>query len=708
LINAIAAEFNLPEKKIDTVVKLLKEGNTIPFIARYRKEMTGGLDDKTLRDIEQRVSYLEKLTQRKEEIAKNIEEQGKLTAQLTKEIQAATTLARLEDLYRPYKQKKSTRAAKAREKGLEPLAQHIYQQDQPLNQEILAQYINPEMDLNNGEDCLAGSLDIIAEWISDNAELRSILRQLSHKETLLTASAKEEVHDTPYRDYADYKETVMSIPAHRILAINRGERDGFLSVNVDFPREKISSFYARKIIKPHSPTTAVIEDAITDALKRLILPSMEREIRSELKDKAEAQAIKIFGENLDKLLLQSPVMDKKIVAIDPGFRTGCKVAAINESGDVLATDTIYPTAPHNKTAQAEEVLLKLINKHSINLLAIGNGTASRETELFVSELIKKHHLPVNYTIVSEAGASVYSASKIAQEEFPQLDVSLRSAVSIARRLQDPLAELVKIEPKAIGVGQYQHDVNQKALNEKLGGVVEDCVNSVGVNLNTASSQLLSYVAGLTPSLTKKIAAWREKEGSFTTRKQLKKVSGLGPKAFEQCAGFLRIPDSANPLDNTAVHPESYAVVESLTKQLGKPLEKILGDSSLKQLSPKQWAAELNVGLPTLQDIFEELMKPGRDPREDNFPPLFRQDVMELEEINPGMSLQGVVRNVVDFGAFVDIGVHQDGLIHISQLSHNYVKHPLDVLAVGDIVTVTVLDVDVSRKRIGLSLIKNSN
>ncbi|MBO8168708.1 MAG: RNA-binding transcriptional accessory protein [Thermoanaerobacteraceae bacterium] len=705
MLDILSREFAIPKQNVQAVIKLLKEGNTIPFIARYRKEMTGGLDDQTLRQLAERLNYLEKLEQRKQEILQAIDKQGKLTGHLEAKINKADTLAKLEDLYRPYKQKKSTRAAKAREKGLEPLAEIILAQDTAITEELLAPYVNPHKELTNTHDCLQGALDIIAEWVSDNADLRQWLRDLAFKEGILATSGKEGIYDSPYRDYNNYRESVSTIPAHRILAVNRAEKEEFLTVSIHLPWDKILAHYEKHYIKETSACAAVLREAITDALKRLILPAIKREVRSTLTEKAERQAIRVFRKNLHKLLLQAPVIGKKILAIDPGYRTGCKVAAVDEFGNLLTTATIYPNAPQYDSVQAAKTLLEIIEKHGIDLIAIGNGTASQETKKFVASLIQEHHLEISYTIVNEAGASVYSASEVAREEFPDLDVSLRSAVSLARRLQDPLAELVKIDPKAIGVGQYQHDVNQKALTKALEGVVEDCVNSVGVNLNTASAQLLQFVAGLTPAICSKIIQYRETNGFFSNRKQLLDVPGLGPKTFEQCAGFLRIPDGNNPLDNTAVHPESYAVVQALSEKLGKTLREILGDKPLLQsLQPEQLASELEVGLPTLKDILQELQKPGRDPREDRFPPLFRQDILELDDLKPGMQLQGVVRNVVDFGAFVDIGVHQDGLIHISQLSESFVKHPLDVVNVGDIVTVTVLDVDVSRRRISLSLI----
>lgn len=706
MIKIIAKEFGVLEKSVQTVVNLLKEGNTIPFIARYRKEMTGGLDDQTLRQIADRLDYLEKLEQRKKEVMLAIEKQDKLTDALEKKIASADTLAKLEDLYRPYKQKKSTKAAKAKEKGLEPLAEIIFHQDTGITDTLLNSYLDPEKDLTETQDCLTGALDIIAEWVSDNADLRQWLRELAFRVGVVRTEGKESIDDTPYRDYNEFQEKVGTLPSHRILAINRGEKEGFLSAAVELPWETILERYEAYFIKPKSLTRDVISQAAEDALKRLILPAVKREVRSELTNRAETQAISVFGKNLYKLLLQAPVMGKRVLALDPGFRTGCKVAAVDEYGSLLTTTTVYPTAPRLDIKGASETLLGLINTYNIDLITIGNGTASRETESFVSELIKENNLALSYTIVNEAGASVYSASKTAKEEFPELDVSLRSAVSIARRLQDPLAELVKIDPKSIGVGQYQHDVNQKDLSNALDGVVESCVNSVGVNLNTASIPLLKFAAGLTPSICSKVISAREKLGSFTSRKQLLSVPGLGPKTFEQCAGFLRIPNGENPLDNTAVHPESYSIVEALTEKLEQPLSSVLGKKSLLQsLDIQNLADQLSVGVPTLKDIILELQKPGRDPREDQFAPLFRQDILELEDLTPGVELQGVIRNVVDFGAFIDIGVHQDGLVHISRLSNNYVKHPLDVVSVGDIVTVTVLDVDVKRKRISLSMIE---
>ncbi|MHB8170584.1 MAG: Tex family protein [Thermincolia bacterium] len=708
----IAVELKLKESQVRNVVELLDDGNTIPFIARYRKEMTGELDENVIRDIQERLNYLRNLAQRKEEVLRIIEEQGKLTPELAEAIKKAKILQEVEDLYRPYKQKRRTRASVAKEKGLEPLAQLMAAQEvtQGRPEDYAKEYINPELGVNDEAEALAGAMDIIAEQISDEAEFRKYIRELTLREGVLAAKGGKLGEVTPYEMYYDYSEPVGKIPPHRILAINRGEKEEVLSVKIEVPVEKILAYLKGKVItNPKSIFSSQLELTIEDANKRLIAPSIEREARNELTEKGEIQAITVFGTNLKNLLLQSPVKGKTVLGVDPGYRTGCKLAVVDETGKLEDVGVIYPHQPQKKWNEAKETLKKLVGVHKVDLIAIGNGTASRETEALVVELIKELENEIFYIIVSEAGASVYSASKVAGEEFPQYDLSMRSAISIARRLQDPLAELVKIEPKSIGVGQYQHDVNPKQLDETLGGVVESAVNSVGVDLNTASPSLLQYVAGIKPAVAKSIVAFREEKGKFKKRSELKKVPRLGEQTFIQCAGFLRIPDGDNPIEITPVHPESYDVAEAILTKVGYKKGDLKTDKlpaireALGKLNLSQIAEELQAGLPTVKDIVAALQKPGRDPREDLPKPLLRSDITSLENLKEGMVLEGTVRNVVDFGAFVDIGVKQDGLVHISQITDRYIKHPMEVLAVGDIVKVKVVSVDLQRERIGLSM-----
>lgn len=703
-------EFKLGKVQVSNVLDLIDGGNTIPFIARYRKEMTGSLDDQILREIDERYSYLKNLENRKQDVYRLIEEQGKMTEEISASIEAAETLREIEDIYRPFKPKRRTRAMIAREKGLEPLASLILLDsvfDEAIESSAI-DYINPEKDLNTVDEVLQGARDIVAEEISDNPSVRKEIRNIFHMFGIVESKAKKE-EDSVYRQYYDYKEPVKSIVSHRILAINRGEKEEFLKVDIAVPEEKVLSFLFDNYEIRNEQKRKHMAMAVEDAYKRLIQPSIEREIRNELTEKAEEQAMVVFKENLKSLLMQPPVQNCVVLGLDPAYRTGCKICVVDETGKVLATNVVYPTPPQNKTEEAKAVLKGLIEKFKVDVIAIGNGTASRESEIFIADMLNEIERDVKYVVVNEAGASVYSASKLGAEEFPDFDVSLRSAVSIARRLQDPLAELVKIDPKSIGVGQYQHDMNQKRLSETLGAVVEDVVNSVGVDLNTASVSLLSYVSGISKSLAANIVAYRESIGRFTNRQQLKKVPKLGPKAFEQCAGFLRIRDGNNVLDNTAVHPESYDACEMLLKKLGYSHDDVLNsnlpllDLMVQKNGLKTLAEELNVGEPTLRDIIEELKKPGRDPREELPPPMLKRDVLQLTDLKPGMVLTGTVRNVADFGAFVDIGVHQDGLVHISQLADKFVKNPLDVVSVGDIVTVKVIEIDPERKRISLTM-----
>ena len=711
-IHILAAELGQPENYVNNVVTLLDEGNTIPFIARYRKEMHGAMDDTVLRDLADRLNYLRNLDKRREEVKRSIEEQGKLTEELSAAIDAAATLAEVEDLYRPYKQKRRTRATVAREKGLEPLAQLLFTQSPACPEPTAAaeDYVNPEKGVETIADALQGANDIIAEMISDDAEVRKMLREYMLRHSVLSSLAATE-EDSVYRLYYDFKQPVARLQGHQILAINRGEREEKLKVTVLTEREQSLPLLYQMVVKPGSAATEFVTAAAEDAYDRLIYPSLEREVRNTLTEKADEGAIKMFGANLKPLLMQPPVKGKVAMGLDPGYRNGCKVAVVDPTGKVLDTAVVYPTFGERQKQEAIAALAKLIKKYGVEVIAIGNGTASKETEIMTAELLKVVDPGVSYMVVSEAGASVYSASKLAAEEFPQYDVNLRSAVSIARRLQDPLAELVKIDPKAIGVGQYQHDMPQARLDETLSGVVEDCVNAVGADLNTASAPLLSHVAGLTATTAKNIVKYREENGAFTTRKQLLKVPKLGPKAFEQCAGFLRVPESANPLDHTGVHPESYDAATALLETCGYTVadaatgEIGLLEAKVKLYGEEKLAQKVGVGVPTLRDVVKELIKPGRDPRDELPAPVLRSDILDMKDLKPGMELTGTVRNVIDFGAFVDIGVHQDGLVHISQISNKYIKHPGEILSVGDVVTVWVLNVDEEKKRIGLTMKK---
>jgi len=713
LSSILSKELNLSENHIQNVIQLIDEGNTIPFIARYRKELHGSMDDTTLRTLADRLHYLRNLQQRREEVLSSIENQGKLTDELTEAINAASTLAEVEDLYRPYKQKRRTRATVAREKGLEPLAQALFARGQAVvPEELAAGYIDPEKGVETVEDALQGANDIIAEMISDDADLRKELRELYLKRsTLVSKAAEAEPEDTVYRLYYDFKSPVSRVQGHQVLAIDRGEREGVLKASVEMDNET-AQITVRRATVPGKAAMDFVRAAADDAWERLLRPSLEREIRNILTDNAAEGAIKTFGLNLKPLLMQPPVKGKVTMGLDPGYRNGCKVAVVDGTGKVLDTAVVYPTFSNAKKEEAISILAKLIAKHGVEHIAIGNGTASRETEQMAVELIRRHgEGKVSYMIVNEAGASVYSASKLAAEEFPDYDVNLRSAVSIARRLQDPLAELVKIDPKAIGVGQYQHDMPQARLDETLNGVVEDCVNAVGVDLNTASMPLLKQVSGLTSATAKNIVKYREENGAFTARKQLLKVPKLGPKAFEQSAGFLRVPESSNVLDNTGVHPESYKAAETLLSQCGYTLDDVKSGklTDLRQkaenIGIETLAQTCGVGAPTLNDLIGELIKPGRDPRDELPAPILRTDVLDIKDLKPGMELQGTVRNVVDFGAFVDIGVHQDGLVHISQLTDRFIRHPSELLSVGDIVTVWVLEADEKKKRISLTMKK---
>ena len=722
IIKTIAEELNIKEKQVEAAIKLIDEGNTIPFIARYRKEVTGGLSDEILRDLGERLNYLRNLEQRKQEVINSIDEQGKLTDEIVKSVAIAKTLAEVEDIYRPYKQKKKTRATVAKAKGLEPLAEIIIKQEEktPI-EEIAKQYINidklSEEDKKNkdkvvatAEDAIQGALDIIAEDISDNAKYRKEIKRLLFREGLIVTKATKEEEKSNYEMYYNYQEAIKHIPSHRILAINRGEKEDFLKVKIEKPEEKILEYIERDILKGQTQFTDMLKDTILDSFKRLIEPSIDREIRSDLTEKAEEKAIKVFGQNSKQLLLGAPIKGKTVMGFDPAYRTGCKIAVIDETGKVLDYTTVYPTEPQNDVENAKKELLKLIEKDKIDMIAIGNGTASRESEMFVADMIKEAPRPVHYAIVSEAGASVYSASKLATEEYPDINVSIRGAISIARRLQDPLAELVKIDPKAIGVGQYQHDVNQKKLAESLTGVVEDSVNKVGVDVNTATPSLLSYVSGINNTIAKNIVKYRDENGKLKNRKELLKVPKLGKVAFEQCAGFLRIMDGDNPLEITAVHPESYEATEKLLKSIGfdkndlKDKEKLEElRNKLKTIDVKQMAKELEIGEMTLSDIISELSKPGRDPREDMPKPILRSDVLKFEDLKEGMVLTGTVRNVIDFGAFVDIGVKHDGLVHISEMSDKFIKNPSEVVSVGDIIKVKVIKIDKDRQKVGLSM-----
>lgn len=709
IVKMLQEELQIKRSQVENTIGLIEEGNTIPFIARYRKEVTGGLNDEVLRKFHERYTYLQNLEARKEQVIRLIEEQGKLTEVLQEQIEMATTATEVEDLYLPYKTKKRTRATIAKEKGLEPLAQLIQEQEVANIEEKAVAYIDEEKGVMTVQEALQGASDILAEGISEEAHLRSAVRKVTFEEGLVITKVKDIEKDQKevFKMYYDYSEAVKSMPGHRILAINRGEVEKIITVKVEAPVEKILMYLTKQIIKEGSPVREYLTTTIEDSYKRLIAPSIERDIRNELSLKAEDGALEVFNKNLYQLLMGAPIKGHTVMGIDPAFRTGCKIAVVDATGKKLDNTVIYPTAPQNKTEEAKQVLKSLIEKYDIDLLSIGNGTASRETEKFVADMLKEISKPIHYVIVNEAGASVYSASKLATEEFPNDDVGVRSAVSIARRLQDPLAELVKIDPKSIGVGQYQHDMNQKRLEENLSGVVEKSVNEVGVDLNTASSSLLQYVSGIKKNVAQNIIDYREANGRFNTRKELRKVKGLGPKVFEQCAGFLRVPESQEFLDGTAVHPESYQIAEALLKALGYTASD-LSQRGLKGLGQKvgdlgELANQLGVGEMTLEDIIKELEKPGRDPREDMPKPILHSEVLDLEDLKEGMKLKGTVRNIVDFGAFVDIGVHQDGLIHISQMSNKFIKHPLEVVKVGDVVEVTVMSVNVHTRKISLTM-----
>lgn len=707
IIRKLREEFGITQSQAENTVRLLDEGNTVPFIARYRKEMTGSLDDQIIRQLSERLTALRNLEDRRTQVRTAIAEQGRLTDALAAKLDAAQTQTEIEDIYRPFRPKRRTRASIAKEKGLQPLADIIWGQKLIGTPEEAAKaFVDSGQGVDNVLDAINGAMDILAEQISDDADLRKLLREETIK---CGAIVSKKTKDEPsvYEMYYDYREPLKKAAGHRVLAMNRGEKEGFLSVKIEGEEEKLLQRMERRLIRRSSDTADILREVIADSYKRLIAPSLEREIRNDLTEKAEEAAIGVFRENLRQLLLQPPISGKVVLALDPAYRTGCKIAVIDTTGKPLETTVVYPTPPQNKTAEAEKKLLALIEKYGVDLISIGNGTASRESELFVAEMLKKTSRRVQYIIANEAGASVYSASKLGAEEFPDYDVSLRSAVSIGRRIQDPLAELVKIDPKSIGVGQYQHDMNQKRLGEALGGVVEDCVNSVGVDLNTASPALLSYVAGIHATVAKNILKYREEHGKFTARRELLKVAKLGPKAYEQCAGFLRLPESEMPLDRTGVHPESYAAAEGLLALCGYGLADVaakrVGGLAKKIKSPEKTAAELGIGVPTLEDIMRELEKPGRDPREDAPAPVLRSDVLSMEDLQEGMVLTGTVRNVIDFGVFVDIGVHQDGLVHISQICDRFIKHPLEAVKLGDVVQVKVLSVDLQKKRIALTM-----
>lgn len=709
IISILAKEFSQKPEHIKNIAALLEEGSTVPFIARYRKELHGSMDDQLIREIADRLKYLQGLDKRREEVLASIESQGKLTEEISRAVEAAATLAELEDIYRPYKQKRRTRATIAREKGLEPLAAALFAQDLKTGSlaDLAAAYLDEEKGVASIEDALAGASDIIAEEISDDAEIRKRLKNLIASRGFIVSKAATE-EDSVYRLYYDFREPMGKMQSHRVLAVNRGEKEGFLKVGLELDEVLALEAVKKGCVKPGSISTAFVAMAAEDAYKRLIFPSIEREVRGDLTDAASEQAIRNFSLNLKPLLMQPPLKNRVTLGFDPAYRTGCKIAVVDETGKVLETGVVYPTPPHNKVEEAKKTLTRMIKTHGVTAIAIGNGTASKESEIFVTELLRD--LPdVAYMVVNEAGASVYSASKLGAEEFPEFDVSLRSAVSIARRLQDPLAELVKIDPKSIGVGQYQHDMPQARLDESLGGVVEDCVNAVGVDLNTASPSLLARVSGLNGTTAKNIVSFREENGAFKSRKTLLKVPKIGPKAFELCAGFLRIPESENVLDNTGVHPESYTAAQKLLKLCDYSLADAAGGNvaelrtRIEVLTAEKAAAQLGIGVPTVTDIVSELLKPGRDPRDELPQPLLRSDVMDMKDLKPGMELRGTVRNVVDFGAFVDIGVHQDGLVHISEVCNKFIRHPSEVLTVGDVVDTLVLAVDVEKKRISLSI-----
>lgn len=707
IIRKLREEFGITQSQAENTVRLLDEGNTVPFIARYRKEMTGSLDDQIIRQLSERLTALRNLEDRRTQVRTAIAEQGRLTDALAAKLDAAQTQTEIEDIYRPFRPKRRTRASIAKEKGLQPLADIIWGQKLIGTPEEAAKaFVDSGQGVDTVLDAINGAMDILAEQFSDDADLRKLLREETIK---CGAIVSKKTKDEPsvYEMYYDYREPLKKAAGHRVLAMNRGEKEGFLSVKIEGEEEKLLQRMERRLIRRSSDTADILREVIADSYKRLIAPSLEREIRNDLTEKAEEAAIGVFRENLRQLLLQPPISGKVVLALDPAYRTGCKIAVIDTTGKPLETTVVYPTPPQNKTAEAEKKLLALIEKYGVDLISIGNGTASRESELFVAEMLKKTKRRVQYIIANEAGASVYSASKLGAEEFPDYDVSLRSAVSIGRRIQDPLAELVKIDPKSIGVGQYQHDMNQKRLGEALSGVVEDCVNSVGVDLNTASPALLSYVAGIHATVAKNILKYREEHGKFTARRELLKVAKLGPKAYEQCAGFLRLPESEMPLDRTGVHPESYAAAEGLLALCGYGLADVaarkVSGLAKKIKSPEKTAAELGIGVPTLEDIMRELEKPGRDPREDAPAPVLRSDVLSMEDLQEGMVLTGTVRNVIDFGVFVDIGVHQDGLVHISQICDRFIKHPLEAVRLGDVVQVKVLSVDLQKKRIALTM-----
>ena len=709
IMKKIAAELGVRANQVEAAVKLIDEGCTIPFIARYRKEATGALNDEQLRDLYDRLVYLRNLEEKKQTVLASIEEQGKLTEELRSQILAAETQVAVDDLYRPYRPKRCTRATIAKEKGLEPLANILMLQmlKTPVLEEA-AKYVDPEKEVATPEEALAGARDILAEFISDNADYRKHIRELTMKKGSLVSAAKDPEAESVYEMYYDYNEPLAKAAGHRTLAINRGEKEKVLTVRIEAPVDDVIRYLEKQVItNTQAQTAPILRDVIADAYDRLIAPAIEREIRNDLSEKAEDGAIKVFGKNLEQLLMQPPIKGQVVLGWDPAFRTGCKLAVVDETGKVLDTTVIYPTAPQNKVEEAKAVLKKLISKYHITLISLGNGTASRESEQIIVQLLKEIPVQVQYIIVNEAGASVYSASKLATEEFPNFDVGQRSATSMARRLQDPLAELVKIDPKSIGVGQYQHDMNQKKLSEALSGVVEDCVNRVGVDLNTASASLLEYISGISKAIAKNIVTYREENGAFTARSQLLKVAKLGPKAYEQSAGFMRISDGKNPLDATGVHPESYAATKALLEKTGYTLEDVKNRNvvgiSKKIRDYKKLAEELEIGELTLRDIVKELEKPARDPRDDMPKPILRSDVLEMKDLTPGMVLKGTVRNVIDFGAFVDIGVHQDGLVHISQMCDRYIKHPLEVVSVGDIVEVKVLSVDLKKQRIQLTM-----
>ena len=712
IFKKIAEELKIRETQVESAVKLIDEGNTIPFIARYRKEATGNLSDETLRDLGERLTYLRNLEARKEEIIRLIDEQGKLTDELTVKIASTMVLSELEDIYRPYRPKKRTRATIAKEKGLEPLANIIYLQTEKRDlYEIAKEYIDKEKGVETEEDAIKGALDIIAENIADDADYRKKIKSFCFREAVIASKASKEDEKSPYEMYYDFKEGILKIPSHRILAINRGEKEGFLKVKIEKPDEKILDYLKKQIIKDYkSIYYEPLSNVIEDSYKRLIEPSIEREIRNDLTERSEEKAIKVFGKNAKQLLLQPPIKGMTVMGFDPAYRTGCKIAIIDKTGKLLDTTTVYPTEPQNDVEGAKNTLKALILKYNVNMIAIGNGTASRESEKFVSDMIKEISGKIYYAIVSEAGASVYSASKLATEEYPDINVSLRGAISIARRLQDPLSELVKIDPKAIGVGQYQHDVNQKKLSESLTGVVEDAVNSVGVDVNTATPSLLSYVSGINGTIAKNIVKYRDDNGELKSRKELLKVPKLGPSAFKQCAGFIRIFNGDNPLELTAVHPESYEASEKLLTSLGYSVDSLIQKESLEKLKEdlskvdiSKLAEELNIGVLTLKDIIDEISKPGRDPREEMPKPILRSDVLKFEDLQEGMELTGTVRNVIDFGAFVDIGVKHDGLVHISEMSDKFIKNPYDVVSVGDIVKVKVIGIDKEKQKVSLSM-----